>query len=204
MLHLALLDRVRFLGFCLDTAPSGREAVVLVLFGCWCKASSSLAVVTSVSSLWNHTSKCIYFPNNPLFQIKYNHPKKLVDSRCCDTKIILQYFIIQTILQPTLLLEPWPPVLAAAAASALLCDDEPSEKTLHHLHSPHCSSDSMPHCLVPQSVRHYQDSCLHLHPSTDCMMSPCCTDNLNRVKGKAKLLYLYIKKCVTLMRAVKP
>ena len=50
-LYLALLERVRSLEFCLDPEPSGLAAVALVLFGCWCKTSSSLAVVASVSSL---------------------------------------------------------------------------------------------------------------------------------------------------------
>lgn len=42
------------LGLCLDAAPVP-DTDALVLFGCWRKASSSLAVVPSVSSLWIQT-----------------------------------------------------------------------------------------------------------------------------------------------------
>lgn len=51
-LYLALLDRLSSLGLGLDPVPS---EPALVLFGCWCKTSSSLAVVPSVSSLWTQT-----------------------------------------------------------------------------------------------------------------------------------------------------
>lgn len=50
--YLALLDRVSSRGLALEPVP--REPA-LVLLGCWCKTSSSLAVVASVSSLWTET-----------------------------------------------------------------------------------------------------------------------------------------------------
>lgn len=53
-LYLALLDRLSSLGLGLDPVPS---EPALVLFGCWCKTSSSLAVVPSVSSLWTQTER---------------------------------------------------------------------------------------------------------------------------------------------------
>lgn len=53
--YLALLERLSSLGFCLDPVPNDPAMVARVLFGCWCKTSSSLAVVPSVSSLWTHT-----------------------------------------------------------------------------------------------------------------------------------------------------
>lgn len=51
LLYLALLERLSSLGLCLDPVPKDPATVALVLLGCWCKTSSSLAVVPSVSSL---------------------------------------------------------------------------------------------------------------------------------------------------------
>lgn len=68
ILHLALLERLVSLGFCFDPVPNVPGTAALVLFGCWCNTSSSLAVVTSVSSLWIETERISQ--NNTLLIMK--------------------------------------------------------------------------------------------------------------------------------------
>lgn len=73
MFYLALLERLSSLGLCLDPVPTDKATAALVLFGCWCKTSSSFAVVPSVSSLYiqteSHSLKFLALDWNSFFHI---------------------------------------------------------------------------------------------------------------------------------------